>query len=206
MATLSYAQLRAYAAAAGAANPDVAAAVAMAESGGSTTAHNAVPPDNSYGLWQINMYGSMGPARRKQFGLSSNAQLTDPATNARAMVVISSGGTNFSPWTTYSSGKYKKFLQGADTTTTNTPAVDAGFTATNANAITDIPGEMWDGIKNATEVVVDAANWIVNPSNWLRVAYVIGGVSVALVGLAILLEKPIMGVKGSAAKAAAMVA
>lgn len=204
MATLSYAQIRAYAAAAGAANPDVAAAVAMAESGGSTTAHNGVPPDNSYGLWQINMYGSMGPARRKQYALTSNAQLTDPATNARVMASISSGGTNFSPWTTYTSGKYKKFLHGADTTTANTSAIDAGFTATNANAVTDIPGDLWDGVKNVTDVVVDAANWIVNPSNWLRIAYVLGGVSVALVGLAILLEKPIMNTKGSAAKIAAM--
>lgn len=205
MATLTYAQIRAYAAAAGAANPDVAAAVAMAESGGSTTAHNAVPPDNSYGLWQINMYGTMGPARRKQLGISSNAQLTDPATNARAMVVISSGGSNFSPWTTYTSGKYKKYLQGSNTAPTNTNAVDAGFTASNANAITDIPGDMWDGIKNATQVVVDAANWIVNPSNWLRIAYVAGGVSVVLVGLAILLEKPVMNAQGGVAKIATMI-
>lgn len=110
---LSYAQIEGLWVQAGGSSAlaPVAAAVAMAESGGNPTAHNATPPDDSYGLWQINMYGSLGPARRAQFGLSSNTALYDPLTNARAAVAIAKGG--FGPWTTFTSGAYKKYLNGA---------------------------------------------------------------------------------------------
>lgn len=67
--------------------PDTAvkmAAIALRESGGNPAAFNGVPPDESYGLWQINMLGSLGDRRLKLFGLTSKAQLFDPATNARA--------------------------------------------------------------------------------------------------------------------------
>src|SRR5262245_39639114 len=78
-----------------------AVAVALAESGGNTRAHNAVPPDNSYGLWQINMIGDLGPDRRHQYHLKSNDELFDPATNARVANSLSNDGSNFGPWSTY---------------------------------------------------------------------------------------------------------
>lgn len=58
-------------------------AIALKESGGDPNALNAKPPDESYGLWQINMLGPLGDARLRQFGLSSKSQLYDPAVNAR---------------------------------------------------------------------------------------------------------------------------
>lgn len=190
MAYLSYAQIRAYAAAAGAPDPDTAAAVAMAETGGTgnTNSHNAIPPDNSYGLWQINMLGSMGPDRRKKLGITTNTQLYDPAVNAHAMMMVSGGGTNFSPWTTYKSGAYKKYLKGAVST-----GGSGTTTAVDANAITSLPGEVVSGVEGTTKVVVDAANWVVNPSNWLRVLYVIAGAAVVLVGLDMLVQNQILG-------------
>jgi hypothetical protein len=83
--------------------------VAAAESGDNARAHNgnAATGDNSYGLFQINMLGSMGPARLKQYGLTSNDQLFDPATNARVAYQMSQGGTNWSPWSTFKSGAYR---------------------------------------------------------------------------------------------------
>jgi hypothetical protein len=90
-----------------------AIAVALAESGGNPKAHNATPPDNSYGLWQINMYGSLGPSRRHQFGLDSNGELFKPSTNAHAAFSISSHGHDFTPWTTYTSGAYRHYLDAA---------------------------------------------------------------------------------------------
>ena len=115
MATLSPAQIAEYAHDAGFRGQDltVAVAVAMAESGGDTRAHNPVPPDDSYGLWQINMIGSLGPARRDQFDLDSNRELFDPEENAKAAWAISGHGESFRPWTTYTSGAYKKFLDDA---------------------------------------------------------------------------------------------
>lgn len=91
-------------------NTAIAVAVAIAESGGNTNAHNAIPPDNSYGLWQINMLGDMGPSRRKQFGLSSNDELYDANVNAKAMSALSNGGTNWKPWTTYTRGTYRAYM------------------------------------------------------------------------------------------------
>lgn len=115
MTKLSPAQIAGYAHEAGFRGQDltVAVAVAMAESSGDPKAHNPVPPDNSYGLWQINMIGSLGPARRDEFDLENNRELFDPEENAKAAWAISGHGDSFQPWTTYTSGAYKKYLDDA---------------------------------------------------------------------------------------------
>src|SRR5437867_7698434 len=84
-------------------------AIAMAESGGNARAHNGRSPDNSYGLFQINMLGGMGPERRRQYGLSSNSALFDPLTNAKVAFKMSHGGTSWGPWSTYTSGAYERY-------------------------------------------------------------------------------------------------
>ena len=87
-------------------------AVAKAESGGRPRAFNpdASTGDRSYGLFQINMLGGLGPARRRQYGLSSNEDLYDPDTNARIAYRMSGGGKDWSPWSAYKSGAYEKYL------------------------------------------------------------------------------------------------
>jgi hypothetical protein len=87
----------------------IMAAIAMAESGGNSVAHNKKPPDNSYGLWQINMIGNLGPERLRQFGISSNEKLFDPVTNAKAAYLIKQS-QGFNAWTVHKSGAYKNFL------------------------------------------------------------------------------------------------
>lgn len=91
------------------------AAIGMAESGGNAIAHNPnrSTGDNSYGIWQINMIDTLGPARRKEFGLKNNEQLFDPNTNAMAMKRVLQGSGPHA-WTTYTSGKYKQFLPAID--------------------------------------------------------------------------------------------
>ena len=81
-------------------------AVAMRESGGRPGAYNgnAATGDKSYGLFQINMIGSLGANRLKQFGLSSYDQLLDPNTNAQAAFRMSKGGTSWGAWDIDSSG------------------------------------------------------------------------------------------------------
>jgi hypothetical protein len=90
-----------------------AVAVALAESGGRPGAHNDNPPDDSYGLWQINMLGGLGPERRHSFHLASNAALLDPAVNARAAYAISSHGTDFRPWSVFLHGTYRQYVPAA---------------------------------------------------------------------------------------------
>lgn len=68
----------------------IATAIAWRESRFNPAAHNPVPPDDSYGLWQIN---------RLAHPQYTPAELRTPLGNARAMVALSSGGTNWQPWT-----------------------------------------------------------------------------------------------------------
>lgn len=55
---------------------------------------------NCYGLFQINMTGSMGPDRRKKYGLKSNEDLYNPLINAQIAYQMSNGGKNWSAWST----------------------------------------------------------------------------------------------------------
>ena len=73
---------------------------AMKESTGRPLAHNrnSNTGDNSYGLFQINMIGSLGPARLKQFNLDSNKDLFNPHINAKIAFKMSNGGKNWSAW------------------------------------------------------------------------------------------------------------
>lgn len=90
-------------------------AVAKAESGGKATAYNGNTKtgDNSYGLFQINMLGKMGPDRLKRYGLKSNEDLYDPLTNAKVAYAMSGGGASWSPWSTYKKGSHKQYLKEA---------------------------------------------------------------------------------------------
>jgi cell wall-associated NlpC family hydrolase len=66
-------------------------AIALAESGGNSEAHNPHGED-SWGLWQVNIDPNV---RDNPWG-----NLGDPAANARAAYEISRGGTDMRPWTT----------------------------------------------------------------------------------------------------------
>lgn len=78
----------------------IAWGIAMRESQGIPTAHNrnARTGDNSYGLFQINMIGSLGPNRRKQYGLNSNDDLFNPVINAKVAYQLSGRGSSFGHW------------------------------------------------------------------------------------------------------------
>lgn len=74
------------------------ASIGWRESRWRPDAHNVGPKDDSYGLFQINMQGALGAARRKQFGIQRNEQLYDPVVNAKAAYALSTQGKGFSPW------------------------------------------------------------------------------------------------------------
>ena len=99
---LSLPQLVALAQRHGFPNPQLAAAVAMAESGGDSCSqgdpnigyHPCGGPNGqsqSFGLWQVNIPSN------PQYDAAS---LLDPDANANAAYVISSSGTNWRPWST----------------------------------------------------------------------------------------------------------
>ena len=79
-------------------------AVVMRESRGHPTSHNkdASTGDNSYGLFQINMIGSLGVDRLAKFqdniGIAKVADLFDPVTNAKAAYYMTDGGADWGSW------------------------------------------------------------------------------------------------------------
>lgn len=102
---------------------NMAAAIAMAESGG----RDVVSAPNSNGTvdrgyWQIN----------SSWGSQSTL---DPLGNARAAVAISKNGTNWNPWVTFWKGLYKPFLQPLSSQPpVNIPGSNTGSTAKGISA------------------------------------------------------------------------
>ena len=59
---------------------------------------NSSTGDNSFGLFQINMIGDLGTARRIAYGLASNDDLFNPVLNAQIAYQMSDGGKNWGSW------------------------------------------------------------------------------------------------------------
>lgn len=138
-------------------------AIVLAESGGRAKAlnDNAGTGDLSYGLAQINMIGSLGPSRLAEYGLSSNDDLYDPLTNLKVAYALSDHGTNFKPWTTYTSGKYTTYLgqTGANISYTGAGAIglgggpNGGYGSSGDNSATRLQLEGVDGLHSLLEQV-----------------------------------------------------
>jgi hypothetical protein len=77
-------------------------AIALAESGGNSNAHNSSGED-SRGLWQINLdaHGSW----------AGTMNLFDPVQNAQAAFRVSENGRNMSPWTVTHGGTNARYLR-----------------------------------------------------------------------------------------------
>jgi hypothetical protein len=89
----------------------IAAAIAAAESGGNPGAQGDISLmdgtwDWSQGLWQIRGLRS----ERGTGGLRDSLANADPEKNASAMYAISNGCTDWTPWSTYTSGAYLAYL------------------------------------------------------------------------------------------------
>lgn len=72
--------------------------------------------EDSLGLWQINMHGTLGEARMRMFGLAYREELLNPAVNARAAFLTWGGSDNNLnvAWRINEEGAYQyrtKFLQ-----------------------------------------------------------------------------------------------
>lgn len=149
----------------------VAVAVAKGESGFDTEAVGDEHLVNekwgpSVGLWQIrslNAQRGTGKAR-------DETRLKDPAFNARSMAEISSGGTNWQPWTVYKSGAYLAHLAVAG---------DAVRKAL-AGEVPPVPGSEPSPEEASVPSGVGA---IFDPRTWVRVAWTVGGAALLLVGL-----------------------
>lgn len=172
MPKLSDAQIAGYAKGAGFRGNEVAiaTAIAIAESSGNTHAHNDtfVTGDNSYGLWQINMIGGLGPARRAHFKLNKNEELFDPATNARVAYALYKARGNWFDWSAYTNGKYLLHLVRGH----------AAAKVADPNMDTLLPDSIDEKVGGAITTVQTAEKivaFLTDKANWLRVAMFAGG-------------------------------
>jgi hypothetical protein len=87
-------------------------AVAKAESNGRPFAFNGNTKtgDSSFGIFQINMLGTLGPDRRDKFELDLNAELFSPVKNAEIVYHMTKGGIDWSSWSSYNKGAHFKWL------------------------------------------------------------------------------------------------
>jgi hypothetical protein len=88
-------------------------AVAKAESNGRPFAFNGNTKtgDSSYGVFQINMIGDLGPDRRDKFDLDANAELFSPVKNAEIVFHMTEGGTNWKSWKHAKPIQYQRWLK-----------------------------------------------------------------------------------------------
>lgn len=75
-------------------------AVVKKESNGRPLAFNGNTRtgDSSYGIFQINMIGGLGVARRDKYDLDSNKDLFDAVVNAQIAYHMSGGGKDWTAW------------------------------------------------------------------------------------------------------------
>lgn len=211
MAVLSDKEIAAVAYAAGfkdIASLSTAVAVALAESGGNARSHNgnAGTGDNSYGLWQINMLGKMGPARRKQFGISSNEQLYLPATNAKAAYMLYKQSGGWGPWSAYKNGSYKQYQNRGATAamavakggSTISGVADPSKNADITVGIGDVGVGLNNPMSGIQETIATGINSVMQ--GFFKIGFGVAGVGMALVLIAVavtvLMRKPL----GNAAK------
>lgn len=145
----------------------IAAAIATAESGGNSAAYNInTNKSTDRGLWQIN-------------SVHGNQSTFDVMGNARAAVAISNNGRNWSPWTTYTNGAYRRYLQINASPDNNVP-----INATNA-----VGNQPVAATPQSDATLLSKNCW--NPLNWFSCAT--GAVGGAVAGGAESVAQDIFG-------------
>ena len=88
-------------------------AIAKAETNGRPLAFNGnrKTGDSSYGIFQINMIGALGPERRDKFDLNSNVELFNPVKNAEVALHMSGSGSDWSAWKNGQTPRVRHFLK-----------------------------------------------------------------------------------------------
>jgi hypothetical protein len=142
----------------------IAAAIAQAESGGNSAALNNNPHtgDYSVGLWQINYFGSLSASRTAAYGTAA-ALLINPNAQARAAISISSNGTNWKFWSTYTSRAYLGFLNTPSGPLEAGPFANIGSLSTlgeNPGAAFNLDLNISDFLVNGTAITADVQDAI----------------------------------------------
>lgn len=162
----------------------ICVAIANAESGNNTTATNTSNSDGSTdrGLWQINSVHD---------GKLPGQDRYDPSVNAQLMMIISGGGTNWQPWTTYGNGAYNRTLpQVMAELGSKLDAVTPGQAPTGIvgapSGPPGAPGAQPVGLPNPLDALSNVNAFfklILSPSFWKRL--LVGGMGISLIVIAL---------------------
>jgi hypothetical protein len=167
-------------------DPVTAIAVALAEHGGGPVDTAVVSRTGDVGMWQIN---------QRSHPQWTTEQLKDPQTNAEAMSQISDNGRSWSAWTgTYRLGLHIPYLPAARM------ANDAVHGSVSDLSIAERAGDVGEAITDPLNVVEGVAQsigqlaealsgffgWLTDPDTWRRIALVVAGGGVVLVGVTVL--------------------
>lgn len=203
-------------------DPEVWAAIAMAESSGRTDVINSL---GCVGLWQINQPAHIGshPTWTVQW-------LQNPVNNAKAAAVVYRE-QGFSAWEAYtgpsghgSSGPWRQYYQKSSSHSAQ-PAgwwndfwdgfgkgfdfgpgpedlVDGG--TQNDPSLGDVGNltginDVARGIGTIAEAVQKTAVWLGNAQNWVRIGYVLGGGILVAMGLTVVARPVLTGTPGGQA-------
>lgn len=180
-----------------------AVAVAMAESGGNTTARaynyrdrmgvkraSSTPPaPGTYqvgslsvdrGLWQLNS---------RWHPEVSDTMADDPVIATREAFRISAGFTSWRPWATYNNGAYRRWLTAAEAAVTETAAKQEQYDASHPGGITGVVagvGGVLNSAGHAALAVPDFLARLADPHTWLRVVQVVAGLGAVVLGTLLL--------------------
>jgi hypothetical protein len=164
-----------------------AVAVALAESGGETTATNRNSNGSTdYGLWQINTVHGALLNQGDKFNGADNAKM--------ALTVYARAGNKWTPWSVYKSGTYRAQM-GTGTLAAakpiapdNGPATAPSPTATPTADTSVIPAaspfDIFGPIGTALASLTSVVNRLTSGGLWLRIgSFMVGSL---LIGLSLL--------------------
>lgn len=118
----------------------------------------------SFGLWQVRALR----AEEGTGGTRDSTRLLDPRFNAHAMAEISGGGTNWRPWSVYTSGAYRANYDALDDG--NGFNVNLGPVTVDENTV---PGV--SNVLDAGAAIASGVGFLTDLGNWRRLGLILGG-------------------------------
>lgn len=176
-----------------------AVAISIAENDTGAVDRVSILPNSDgsrdYGMWQINDKAHADLfARFPQWWSVQNANM--------ARAVYDEAGQSWRPWTTYKTGAYKAHMaRGEAAAKAAGPTAQAPYeeqwdipvvtdTVDAIAAVAETLRGIGNGIKSAAGAVFKAGAWAAKPESWQRVALVVAGGGLLIVGMTLVL-KPI---------------
>lgn len=184
----------------------MAVAIALAESGGNPTAYNpelaagTKPGSGSRGLWQI--YGAAHPQYNSSLAFN-------PVTNAQAAYqVYQEAGGKFTPWSTFNNGSAAQYYNRLGNLSiggggSSVPVIQSMQVTGSGAVATSSPATASNPLQSLGDIASGA--WVTNAASkidFLSIGFVGLGFVLVIMGLLIMLRKPIISTASTAAKTA----